>query len=129
MTVPRTPPGLQTRGRKLWRDLWKQHEFEVGEAEVVLEACRTADRLERLNEICETAEPVIETDKGGVITHPAFGEIRQQANLLKMLITALRLPDEQSGKRPQYRGPRGAQKPSQAGTVTALDRARKAAGG
>jgi hypothetical protein len=92
--------------------------------EVALEACRVADRLERLNDICESVNPIIETEKATMI-HPAFAEARQQANVLKQLVAALRLPDEATGKRPQRRGPRGAQKPS---VVSSLDRARAKSG-
>lgn len=133
MAVPRPPLGLDDRGKKLWKSI---HELHAGltepDREVVLEACRVADRCERLDAICRVSEPVVETDKGGLITHPAFAEARQQQNLFKQLIAALRLPDEMTGKRAQYRGPRGVQQPKGAGggaTVTAIDRAARAARG
>lgn len=120
--------GLNARGCRLWSSLLAQDaELESEDdprREVALEACRVADRLERLNEICESASPIIETEKATMI-HPAFAEARQQANVLKQLVAALRLPDEATGKRPQRRGPRGAQRPS---VVSSLDRARAKSG-
>lgn len=127
-TIPRAPAGLEARGRKLWKSIHDQHpNISEPEREVALEACRVADRLERLDAICRVSEPVIETDKGGLITHPAFAEARQQQNLLKQMVAALRLPEPASGKRPQTRPARGVQAPKGAGgKVSSLDAARSA---
>lgn len=128
--LPEPPPGLEERGERLWRSIHDQHPgLTDPEREVVLEACRVADRLERLDAICRVSEPVIETDKGALITHPAFAESRQQQNLLKQLVASLRLPDPASGKRPQTRPARGVQAPKGAGTVSSLERMRQRATG
>jgi hypothetical protein len=129
-TIPRAPAGLEDRGKKLWRSIHQQHPgISDPEREVALEACRVADRLERLDAICRVSEPVIETDKGGLITHPAFAEARQQQNLLKQLVASLRIPEGATGKRPQTRPARGVQAPKGAAKVTALDKFRQASGG
>lgn len=126
MTGIPDPQGiLEERGRRLWDSIHEQHpKISDAEREVALEACRVADRLERLDRICRAAEPVIETDKGQLLTHPAFAEARQQANLLKQLVASLRMPEPASGKRPQVRSARGVQQPKGAGTVTSLDKFR-----
>lgn len=60
----------------------------------------------------------------------ALSKANETANTMKQLLAALRLPDLASGRRPQARGPRGAQKPSQPGgagkgaTVSSMERAR-----
>lgn len=127
--IPDPDAVLAPRGRRLWESMLTQHpDMSEAEREVAVEACRVADRLERLDEICRAVDPVVETDKGGVITHPAFAEARQQANLLKQLVASLRLPDEASGRRPQTRPARGVQQPKGAGSVSSLDRARAARG-
>ncbi|MET8142668.1 hypothetical protein ABZU32_20370 [Sphaerisporangium sp. NPDC005288] len=124
---------LGPRGARLWASLVARDESLKGEdapaREVALTACRTADRVERLEELAEVTEPVVEGRTGPVI-HPVFAEVRQQAALLARLVAALRLPDEESGKRPQRRQLRGVQQPtgSTPGTVSSLERARKAAG-
>jgi 23S rRNA maturation mini-RNase III len=69
---------------------------------------------------------MIDNGKGQPVAHPAWVEARQQANILKQLIAALRLPDEATGKRPQHRGARGSYAPSTTGRVSSLDMARKA---
>jgi hypothetical protein len=117
------PEGLSDRGSTLWASLLEQHPaMSDADQQVALEACRTADLIDRLERICLTSEPVIENERGALVTHPAIVEVRQQRQTLKQLVAALRLPDGKTGKQPQRRGARGAYKP--AGTVTSLDKFR-----
>ena len=98
-----------------------------------MEACRAKDRLDKLDAIlrgdveswCHVDLP----DAGDLtlVINSALREANTTANLMKQLLAALRLPDEATGKKPQYRGPRGAQKPSiPGGKVSSLERARQA---
>jgi hypothetical protein len=143
MAAPKAPAGLDARGRRLWRDVLSGYpELAEKPAELVLleEACRGADRLERLDEILRGDAEVwtrIRLPRDGDEDHPltliidgALSEARQQQNQLKQLVAALRLPDEQTGKRPQQRGGgRGAYRPgATSGTVSSLDRARARGG-
>ncbi len=75
--------------------------------EIALEARRTRDRLEVLDEAVPR-EPLLCCDAGGrVLVHPAAVEARKQAATLKQLIAALGLSDPKTGRRPQRRGPHG----------------------
>lgn len=118
-----SPEGLSARGSELWASLIEQHPaMSDADKQVALEACRTADLIDRLERICLLSEPVIENERGALVTHPAIVEARQQRQTLKQLVAALRLPDPKTGKQPQHRGARGAYKPS--GTVTSIDKFR-----
>jgi hypothetical protein len=132
------PADLSPRGAALWRSCLRQDDT-LGESdnpmrEMLLEACRQADHLDALQEVCDRDGLMIETAMGPKV-NPAFVELNKGRSLLARLIVSLRLPDEASGRRPQRRGmtaPRSAQKPGgrkQATNVTSLDRARRAAGG
>lgn len=138
MAGPKAPAGLEARGLRLWREVLAGYDLVGKPAELVMleEACRIADRLEKLDELLRGEErvwarilvPQDET-RGDLtlVVDGALSEARQQANILKQLIAALRLPDEASGKRPQQRGgARGVYQSGGAGAgrVTALDRAR-----
>ena len=90
--------------------------------EVATAACETADRVAHLQKLAREVDAVIEGQRGPTM-HPIFAEVRQQEASLARLISALRLPDEATGKRPQKRQIRGAQKPSK---VSSLERARQA---
>jgi len=135
----RKPNGLAAKGSKLWRDLTELHDFGPAELVILEESCRIADRLDKLDAALgdELGDWLVfrSNDDGTevrVVVDGVLSEARQQANILKQLIAALRLPDEASGKRPQHRGgARGAYAPTakgSSGKVSSLDRAREARG-
>lgn len=128
-TTPKPPALLAERGLTLWASLHAQHPgLTDPERELVLEACKTADHLDQIEAYLPDGDPFVSDAKGTLAIHPGFIEARQQANILKQLIAALRLPDERSGARPQQRGgARGAYQTSGA-RVSSLDRARAARG-
>lgn len=133
------PAGLRPGGAALWSAITEDHDLDATQLVQLEEACRAKDRLDKLDELLRG-----DIDVWARLTHRtqredyelkidnALTQANATANLMKQLLAALRLPDAQTGKRPQYRGPRGAQKPTVAGgagaKVTALDRARKRAG-
>lgn len=110
--VPPPPDGLQAAGRRLWTSAMTEFSFDVHDEFMLLQACRTADRLDRL-EVEASAGPVTVTNfKGDQVAHPAMVEARQQSITFARLLAALRMPqgdqDERMG-RPQRRGaPRGS---------------------
>lgn len=134
-----TPKGLATRGRVLWRETVAHlgGSLDPAQRELLLEACRLADRLDRIDHELKTGEGflrvVADADYDGdqpeyvLRVDGALGAASRDANVLKQLLTALRLPDEATGARPQQRGARGAYKPgasAPAGRVSARDRLR-----
>lgn len=133
-----TPRGLGAGGRSLWKAVTEAHELDAVQLVQLHEACRAKDRLDQLDlilraDIAQWAV-IIEGRDGGheLKIDAALSQANATANQMKQLLAALRLPDEQTGKRPQYRGPRGAQKPSVpggSGKVTAMEKFRQAAGG
>ena len=115
----KAPAGLSAGGRKLWRDITAAHdELDASQLVQLVEACRAKDRLDKMDKllsgnIATWAE--IALDRSGepvsLRVDAAAKLANDTANLLKQLLAALRLPDA-AGKKPAYRGPRGAQKPS-----------------
>lgn len=131
----KAPKALGDGGRTLWNSIDDAHELNATQRVQLEEACRAKDRLDRLDKILSG-----DTDAWMYLTHDlrtedyelkidsALTQANATANLMKQLLAALRLPDEQTGKRPQFRGARGAQKPTIPGgaKVSSLDRARAA---
>jgi len=133
----RKPAGLEVKGAKLWRDVNTLTTLHGAELVLLEEACRIADRLDRLDRLI--ADPDAGwlkfkvNEDGSEITVTIDGmlaEARQQANVLKQMIAALRLPEGSAGARPQNRGgARGAYTPGgktstrKLASVTALQRA------
>ncbi len=105
-----TPRNLQAGGRRLWRGVLAEHpDLDAQQLAVLEEACRQKDR-------CDAFAPAaLEGDVAAM-----RGE-RQAALSMARLLAALRLPDRQTGRRPQHRQIRGAYAPS---PVSSLSRAR-----
>lgn len=143
-TIPMpAPDSLSEGGRRLWESICEVHDLDAVQLVQLEEACRTKDRLDELDSIIH-GKGVLELmqfrrmDQGasGSEDEPLVIQVKfdnvittanTTANLMKQLLAALRLPDVATGKKPQYRGARGAQKPTipgGAGNVSSLDRAR-----
>lgn len=108
MAVSRPPAGAGPSGRKLWRELCAEYEFEVHEVAVLTAMVRTVDRLDALQDLIDT-EGLVTTGHGTTKIHPAVVEYRQQAVALARLEASLRLPagEDDGGateRRPQRRG-------------------------
>jgi hypothetical protein len=128
------PEGLSSGGRRLWDSITEDHELDAVQVVQLEEACRAKDRLDRLDSLLrgdlDAWLSIQEFDDGRpavLVINSALTQANATANLMKQLLAALRLPDAQTGKKPQYRGPRGAQAPTvPGGKVSSLDRARAA---
>lgn len=132
------PEGLGARGSRLWDQITELHDLDPAQTVMLEEACRSADRLEELDRII-AGRGVLDllrfrlVDDEGRVADVKFdsvlGEARQQQTVFKQLLAALRLPDGQTGKKPQQRGgARGSYRPggSVPAGVSSLERARAA---
>lgn len=97
------PRGLGNEGRKLWESVVSTYDLMPHESRLLGQACRVADVVADLDAVV-AAEGVMGSDGRA---HPAVVEGRQQRLALARLLVALRLPDVDSGDRPQHRGMRG----------------------
>jgi hypothetical protein len=73
------PRGLDSAGRRLWREVVAAHELTAGERVILTEACRAADLCERLNAQALRAHAPRST----------LVELRQQRAALAALIVGL----------------------------------------
>ena len=140
MARSKAPEGLAVGGRALWVAITKDHDLDAVQLVNLTEACRLKDRLDEMDRIVQ-GKGVTElmrfrrVDLGGdgtvtveVKFDDVIGKANATANQMKQLLAALRLPDAETGKRPQQRGgARGAYKTG--ASVSSLDRARVAKSG
>lgn len=139
----KAPSGLKSRGKRLWKQITEDHELDPTQVVILEECCRTADRLDELDSVIQ-GKGVLELmkfrvpnalDGDSVQVNVSFdnvlGEARQQQNIFKQLLASLRLEDPATGKKPQFRGARGAYTATaaKAGVVSSLERARQSRGG
>lgn len=104
---------LGPSGRALFDDITGRFALDQGERLLLLNAARTADRLDALDAEVTRDGVTVETVQG-LRAHPALVEQRQQAVTLARLVSALRVPEDEAGddgeavQRPQRRaGVRG----------------------
>ena len=117
--TPKPPPdGLRAGGRALWVGIAGSFDLMPEQLVQLEEACRAKDRLDKLDallagDIDMWAQIDLDLDGRPVSLRidAALAQANTTANLMKQLLAALRLPDEE-GRRPQFRGARGAQAPS-----------------
>ncbi len=97
------PKDLGSAGKALWDSVVSTYELAPHELEMLAQACRTADVIAALDD--EITQGVLADDNKRVL--PAVIELRLQRLALARLVSALRLPDVDSGAKPQHRGVRG----------------------
>ena len=51
MAARRAPVGLAAGGRKLWIDVSGEHTLDIVQEVTLLEACRSKDRLDKLDQL------------------------------------------------------------------------------
>lgn len=95
-----TPKGLRTRGRRFWSSITAAYELTVAELELLLEACRTMDRLDELDEFIVKAGVTAVGSQGQMVINGALTEVRGHQLVLHRLIAALTLPDEEGATVP-----------------------------
>jgi hypothetical protein len=86
------PKSLGPIGRELWSELRAAYDFAPREQRLLLEACQTADELERLNVALRAAETVTEGSTGQAKPHPLFAEVRRHRVALAALVRQLEPP-------------------------------------
>lgn len=108
-TIPKAPPGLGARGRRFWRGTLAEFELSDAEREILAEACRTLDDLDRLAAMVSEHGGAVSGSQGQVVVNPALTEARGQRLALHRLVAALQLPDADDAPIPsaiQMRGKR-----------------------
>lgn len=80
------PAGLARTGRKLWRQTVDAFDLDAHEETILLNACKTADLIDRLQAVADDSE----ISGRAELDRQVFGELRRQRALLAQLIKQLR---------------------------------------
>ena len=107
MQDPLKPPtGLRAPGRRLWVSIAEKYLLTAAELEMLAQACRTCDELDRLEKAVRALPSlVVEGSTGQPRSHPLLEELRRHRVLLERLTASLALPDdeEERGRTPSQR--------------------------
>jgi P27 family predicted phage terminase small subunit len=93
----RAPTGLGPRGKRLWKNVTKDLELDIDDAELLIECCRTLDNCEKLEEALRTEPLTTEGSRGQLVAHPLRAELRSERILAAKLLAQLGIPDEGDG--------------------------------
>lgn len=94
-TRRRLPADLQDRGKRFWRTVTKAYE-EISETEfeLLVETCRTLDRIDQLEAAIDRDGLMLKGSTGQTVVNPAVAEARAQRMTLHRFLGALAIPDE-----------------------------------
>jgi hypothetical protein len=95
MPGPKAPPGLQSRGRRLWRRIAALYDLDANDAELLTEACRVIDNCERLDAALRDQPLTTKGSRGQVVAHPLRADLRSERTLAAKLLAQLALPDDE----------------------------------
>lgn len=104
VAVTPVPDGLDESGTRLWESVADPFDLDVHEQLLLLQACRTADLLDRLSREAGRGRLTVRNAKGEEVTNPVITEHRQQSLVLARLLASLRMPSGEEDGRPQRRG-------------------------
>jgi hypothetical protein len=101
MAAKRAPSGLAAAGRALWREVGAGYGLNPAETAILLQCCRCADRIDRIEAELADAPLTVLGSTGQVKAHPLLAEWRAQARVMESLCRslALPLPSEEVGRR------------------------------
>lgn len=101
---PPVPDDLGPAGRKLWTAVVAELDLDAHERAILRAAGQVADTINSLERHLPAAGLVVTGARGGLMLHPAVGELRLQRQALGRLLGQLKVPpaeadNDQPGRR------------------------------
>jgi hypothetical protein len=95
------PQGLGPAGGAFWRSITRVYELSPGEVELLRQACRTIDVLDRVDGQLVAEDLTVAGSRGQERAHPLLGVAVEQRRTLEALLNAMALPmpNEIEGRR------------------------------
>lgn len=91
------PAGLGPRGSRFWSETVAEFVLDGGSSELLVEVCRTLDRLDDLAASIVSEGVTVLGSQGQPVLHPGLAESRSQSLALHRLLAGLALPAEDGG--------------------------------
>ncbi|BBB42652.1 hypothetical protein [Mycobacteroides abscessus] len=110
--IPKYPPGLRARGKRLWNDVQTSGDFS-GAPEtmmVIEEACYLADEIGRQRKTIRKAgtDTRIKGYNGQLVSMPEIADRQRNQQLLLSMLKSIRVDDPDGKLTPSEIGRRGA---------------------
>ena len=100
--MKRIPAGLGDAGKQLWRTVTADYELSASELTLLFRACKTSDRLARIDGLIGQTSPlIVNKESGAVRSSPLYAMANETERVLELQLRALALPmpDEDEGRR------------------------------
>lgn len=94
------PRGLKAAGKRLWNATTDKYEMREDELVILKDACAEADLISRMEKELESESLTVSGSMGQLVAHPLVQELRQHRSTLASLLRGLKLPDDESGVKP-----------------------------
>lgn len=110
--IPKYPPGLRPRGKRLWNDLHTSLDFSDNpeSAMVAEQACYLADEIDRQRRMIRKAgtETRVWGSQGQPVSMPEIADMQRNQQLLLSMLKSIRVDDPDGKLTPSEIGRRGA---------------------
>lgn len=110
--IPKYPPGLRARGKRLWNDIHTYGDFS-GSPEtmmVIEQACYLADEIDRQRKKVRKAgsDTRVKGSQGQPVSMPEIADVQRNQQLLLSMLKSIRVDDPDGKLTPSEIGRRGA---------------------
>jgi len=94
---PKTPDGLGTEGRKLWREIVGTFDVieEPHKRRILFDACKTADLIDRLEQAMSDQPLTSKGSMGQLVIHPLIAQSQTSRTQLAQLLDRLNFTNEE----------------------------------
>ncbi|WP_146190912.1 hypothetical protein [Mycobacteroides abscessus] len=110
--IPKYPPGLRARGKRLWNDLHTSLDVSDNPetAMVIEEACYLADEIDRQRRMIRKAgtDTRVSGSQGQPVSMPEIADRQRNQQLLLSMLKSIRVDDPDGKLTPSEIGRRGA---------------------
>jgi hypothetical protein len=104
--IPKPPSGLRAPGRAFWGEIVEQFIPSPGELEILRQAARCVDEVDRLERELRKQPFMVEGFAGQPRPNPLYKVVQEHRTLLRRLIDSLNIPDspeQEIGLRPSQK--------------------------
>jgi hypothetical protein len=97
LASPTPPKKLGDHGKELWESIIPAYELRPDELRILIDACREADLIGRLEDELIDAPLMVKGSMGQLVASPLVSEVRQHRAVLAGLLAKIKIPDTPSG--------------------------------
>lgn len=87
------PVGLGEKGGRLWREVTGSYKLRSDELDILEDACREADLIDKIERELERSDLMVLGSQGQMVVNPLIAEARQHRATKMSLWRRLALPD------------------------------------